>query len=125
MKASQILIQADPTIQTRNTYTIRWDHIKKKADLYCAMGLLGCKTDSMTAGGLIAPSLEDLFIDNFGANKDLMRKLVKCPEGDCDISDTVSRHHYTGSIGWAIIHLNDHHRWSFKQIGTWLKGFGL
>ena len=125
MKASQILIHADPTIQVRNTYTIRWDNNKKKADLYCAMGLLGCKTDSMTHTGLIGPSLEDLFIHNFGASKELMRSTIQCPVGNCDISDTASRHRYKGTIGWAIIHLNDHHSWSFKQIGEWLKEFGL
>ena len=125
LKASTILIKADPTIQTRNTYTVRWNNVKKKADLYCAMGLLACKTGMMGDIGRILGSLNEVFINNFGASEKEMNVTHTCPVQECVIAEEYNSMCYAGGVSGMVIHLNDRHSWSFKQIGNWLKGIDL
>ena len=86
---------------------------KMTNNAYCALGLLACR------GGMIKTESD---FDNIGESQIRMKFGLtygdvahKCPArdgfGDRDI------------IG-LIIHLNDGHRWSFKQIGEWLKSIG-
>ena len=114
-KASVILKSATER-QCKGACTIGWDNNTEHAKEYCALGILGCKTKRMTTNGILRNSQDRFLEEVFGISP---YKYLKCPVYDADICELVE-----DQIAQTIVHLNDIHEWTFKEIGQWLEGLG-
>ncbi len=112
---SAVLIDADPELQIKRAYVMGWDKEKCKADGYCAVGLLSCKSGAVNKE-TGQPNNESLSI-YYDLTAVQPVQLYTCPE-DCGEPDNL------GLYG-VIIHLNDVHSWTYKEIGQFLKDKGL
>lgn len=85
---------------------------------YCALGLLACKGGMIKNIDSFDKIGEDEIAKHFGLIKTI--KMDKCLEVDCDYYEKADRE----QIYDIIMHLNDGHKWTFKQIGNWLRKIG-
>lgn len=125
-KMSQILMDADQELQIIGNYLEGWDIEKKKAQGYCALGILACQTENVSIGGYVSESDEWLrttfdlgHTDNY-ISCPACKDDWSCIEG-CEYNKDNPR---WGNIGSIIVHMNDEHEMKFKEIGKYLKRMG-
>ncbi len=128
VKMSQILINADQSLQTTGSYTRHWDEETKTAKQYCAIGMIACTTKTIGQYGYVGSEymmFEKLKIPKKFRNMWITCKLcekVKLKDARRGFSQ---ENNYVGKLPSYIIHLNDDHEWTFLQIGEYLKELGL
>lgn len=89
------------------------DEMKIKG--YCAMGALYCEAGEVNDMGNMKITSFDLFKLKYGLKAKQIRETFICPR--CK-----TEHLWLGSY---IVHLNDVHGKTFKQIGTHLRKLGI
>ena len=111
LKMSKVLEDADPDLQIQGMYIEEWNNDTRKAEGYCAVGLLSCACDNVEDGNF-KENEYTFFHKSYGVSKSMLNKLFDCPE--CEDS----RHM---SIISTIIHLNDDHSYTYKNIAKFLR----
>ncbi len=119
---------ADQKLQIVGGYIKDWDIDKKKAKGYCALGILACQTENVSIDGYV-PETNEWIGETFDIDQIALHDLKKCPackddwhciEG-CSYNKTYPRE---ANIGAMIVHMNDEHEMTFKEIGKYLKRMG-
>ncbi len=127
MKISTILIEADQSQQTYDRYLAGWDSESMKADMYCAVGKLACVSGSVNRFGDIDNErtwLKLKFkIPFFKIDKNI--KCMACVEKKPLLDPVKFKKPHVGSLPNTIVHLNDDHRLTYKQIGRYMKRLGF
>lgn len=126
-KMSQILMDADQELQITGNYLKDWDIEKKKAEGYCALGILACQTKNVSIDGYVSET-NDWIGATFDIGHDI-RDFKICPACKDDRSCIEYYGHTKDSprranVGALIIHMNDEHYLRFKEIGKYLKKMG-
>jgi len=125
-KMSQILMDADQELQIMGNYLKGWDEKKKKAEGYCAMGMLACQTGNVDSEGNVKTE-SDWIKRDFKISRDDFRTCPACKDGwsvgeYCGYNKESPR---TDNISGLIVHMNDEHEMKFKEIGEYLKKMGF
>jgi len=129
-KMSQILMDANQELQITGSYLFDWDQKKQKAKGYCAVGMLACQTKNVNEFGDIEN--EYFWVKSaFGLSHDDVRTFDRvcpaciddwsCIEGCGYNKDTPK----TETVISLIVHMNDEHEMTFKEIGEYLKKMGF
>lgn len=113
MKASEILKAADESKHLQGTYV---EGLLESERKYCALGYLACKKGLVS---VMHGSNESYLNLNFDSPHSILTyygiretRIPNCPV--CG---------YAYLLAGVIIHLNDNHGWTFKQIGEWLEQY--
>ncbi len=114
---SKILCEGDEEYQIRGDYIRGWNG-KVAEEGYCAMGLLACSCDNIDQYGDFKENEFTFLKQNYGVPSDILNDFYDCPS--CRGKDK----HREGLIT-TIVHLNDYHEKSYKQIAKWLKTLKL
>lgn len=128
-KMSQILMDADQELQIVGNYLKDWDIEKKKASGYCAVGILACQTGNVSIDGFV-PETNEWIGSTFDIGHIAIHDLKKC----LACKDGLTCGEYVGytkenpreaNIGALIVHMNDEHEITFKEIGKYLEKMGF
>lgn len=128
-KMSKVLMDANQELQITGVYIRDWDSDKMKATGYCAIGFLACQTKNVDLNGGIGNEYS-WFREAFGINAgEVLNHDRICPAcvddwstvGYCGYNKHEPR---TATLIALIIHMNDEHEMTFKEIGKYLKKMG-
>lgn len=106
--ASQVLLEANPDMQVKNCISQEMTDGKYK---YCAMGILAKVTGNLNRFEKIEMSTNEMLAG--GYNMTGLDKHHKCPE--CE---------KRAGTPYLIMHLNDDHDYTYKEVGMFLQGMG-
>jgi len=112
---SQVLDEAEQDLQITGSYLNGWNGKIKKADGYCAMGLLSCACDNIATNGMFKVNEQMFLHQKYGISSIKLDELHDCPE--CKRKNKTLGF----EIVTLIIHLNDKHDYTYKQIAEYLK----
>ena len=127
-KISQILIDADQSLQIKEAYTKDWNEDTKIAKGYCAIGMIACTTKTIGQYGYVGSEymmFEKLKIPKKFRHMDIICKLCEKVEEKDAKRSYCKNNVYGGRLPSYIIHLNDDHGKTFKYIGKYLEKLGL
>jgi len=113
LKMSQVLEDGDQDLQISGEYLREWNG--KKAGGYCAIGLLACASGNVDTSGAFKEGEYHFIHNKYGVPTLKLDEIHKCPE--CDKEGKK----YLKPIIRTIIHLNDFHSYTYKDIAKYLK----
>ena len=118
LSLTQTLIDSQ---ETRKQIIGSYTKIKQKGEYvteitgYCAMGALFCEAGEVNSSGHVQLTTFDLFKLKYGLKAKQIKETFTCPYCKIDRS----------WLGSYIVHLNDTHEKTFKQIGKHLRKLGF
>ena len=114
LKMSQVLENGDQSLQITGSYIENWNG--KKASGYCAIGLLSCACNNVEENGMFKMNEHAFLRSKYTITEKRLSDLYECP-----VCETFEGKDYISSIISVIIHLNDEHHYTYKQIAGYLK----
>ena len=116
MKISQVLIDSDKTrTQTTGNLVRSWD-TDGKPENYCALGALACEKDMINSINDMRDIKYEEILMSYGIKNAFVS--VEMPRKSMFDKGEQGK---IGLLSRVICNLNDYYRWSFKQIGEFLK----
>ncbi len=118
LSLTQTLIDSQ---KTRKQITGQYTSVKTNDELiteitgYCAMGALYCESNNVNESGHVTVTSRDMLIKGYGIKVKQINCEYMCPH----CKNTVYH------LGSFIVHLNDHHGKTFRQIGRHLRKLGF
>ena len=123
---STVLEEADQSLQIKGNYLRYWTG--KKAEGYCAIGLLACKSDSVSDDGSVQGERTFLH-EKYGITKKRLNTVRNCPACVDGVPQANSFYGKTSPkkthLSAIIIHMNDDHQLTYKQIAKHLRKMKL